>query len=245
MTSQSNTHRQVLVIGASSAIAKALIDTLLDDETVSHIYGVSGQAQTIKHYRYTAIQTDYCEQNIKKITSDLKELPGYFSDVFICNGVLHSDQFMPEKKLEDINQNQLSQLLTSNTVIPMLWIQHLITLCKSEHTCHIVVLSARVGSISDNRLGGWYSYRMSKAALNMGLKTAAIEYARRAKNIKLVAFHPGTTDTPLSKPFQNNLAEGQLFTPSFVARSLLTILSNTRPDGTLSYIDWAGKPIHW
>ncbi|OUL58250.1 hypothetical protein [Pseudoalteromonas ulvae] len=125
MTSQSNTHRQVLVIGASSAIAKALIDTLLDDETVSHIYGVSGQAQTIKHYRYTAIQTDYCEQNIKKITSDLKELPGYFSDVFICNGVLHSDQFMPEKKLEDINQNQLSQLLTSNTVIPMLWIQHL------------------------------------------------------------------------------------------------------------------------
>ena len=245
MISQNNTDKHVLVIGASSAIAKALIDSLIDDETVSHIYGVSGQAQAITHYRYTAIQTDYCEQNTKQIINDLKELPGYFSDVFICNGILHTEQFMPEKKLEDINHNQLTQLLTSNTFIPMLWVQHLITLCKSEFPCNIVVLSARVGSISDNRLGGWYSYRMSKAALNMGLKTAAIEYARRAKNIKLVAFHPGTTDTPLSKPFQSNLPEGQLFTPQFVARSLLTILSNTTPDGTLSYIDWAGKPIHW
>ena len=107
------------------------------------------------------------------------------------------------------------------------------------------MFSARVGSIEDNRLGGWYSYRASKAALNMMLKSTAIEFARRSKNIKLIAFHPGTTDTTLSEPFQKNVPVGKLFQPSFVAQQLLSILEDVSVDGRASFLDWKGNDIDW
>ena len=94
-------------------------------------------------------------------------------------------------------------------------------------------------------LGGWYSYRASKAALNMMLKTATIELARRAKNIKIIAFHPGTTDTPLSKPFQKNVPANKLFSSDFVAQQLLQIVEESVIDGELSYLDWQGEAINW
>ena len=102
-----------------------------------------------------------------------------------------------------------------------------------------------VGSISDNRLGGWYSYRTSKAALNMLLKSAVIELNRRLKSVKLIAFHPGTTDSPLSKPFQKNVPKGKLFSPDFVANALIDITHHAQIDGKLSFLDWQGKTIDW
>ena len=95
----------------------------------------------------------------------------------------------------------MQQVFHANTIIPALWLKTLRPLLTGNKSCHMVS-SARVGSINDNRMGGWYSYRASKAALNMLLKTAAIEYARRAKNVKLIAFHPGTTDTSYRNPFK-------------------------------------------
>lgn len=114
-----------------------------------------------------------------------------------------------------------------------------------KNECKFVFLSARVGSISDNKLGGWYSYRSSKAALNMLLKSAAIELKRTFKNVKLIAFHPGTTDSPLSKPFQKNVPKGKLFTRDFVADALIDITNKTQIDGELSFIDWQGEKIDW
>ena len=109
----------------------------------------------------------------------------------------------------------------------------------------IAVFSARVGSISDNQLGGWYSYRASKAALNMVLKCAAIELARLNPRAKLVAFHPGTTDTNMSKPFQKGVPAEKLFSPDFVASRLLVSLDSIVPDGELAFLDWDGKAIAW
>ena len=106
-------------------------------------------------------------------------------------------------------------------------------------------MSARVGSISDNRLGGWYSYRASKCALNMLLKTSAIELNRKHKNVKLISFHPGTTDTKLSRPFQSSVSRDKLFTPDFVATKLMDLMRKTDVDGELAYLDWAGAPIDW
>ena len=111
--------------------------------------------------------------------------------------------------------------------------------------CQLIIFSARVGSIKDNHAGGWYSYRASKAALNMLLKTTAIEYARRAKQVKLIAFHPVTTDTPLSRPYSANVPEDKLFSPDFVADRLFEILKNLPADGELSFVDWQGKSIKW
>jgi len=107
------------------------------------------------------------------------------------------------------------------------------------------VFSARVGSTSDNRLGGWYSYRASKAALNSLLKSFAVEYARRLKNVKLIAFHPGTVDTDLSKPFQASVPEQNLFSAVFVADQLAEIMASADLDGQLSYLDWDGKSIQF
>lgn len=127
----------------------------------------------------------------------------------------------------------------------MLWLKHLTPLLNGKNMCKITFFSARVGSISENKLGGWYSYRASKAGLNMLLKSAAVELSRRAKNIKLISFHPGTTNTPLSKPFQKNVPQGKLFTSQFVAEQLLGIVDNSEVDGEVSYLDWKGELIGW
>jgi NAD(P)-dependent dehydrogenase (short-subunit alcohol dehydrogenase family) len=129
--------------------------------------------------------------------------------------------------------------------VPALWLKSLLKVLKGSQDCIVAALSARVGSIGDNHLGGWYAYRASKSALNMILKTAAIEYGRRAKNVKLIAFHPGTTDTELSKPFQAAVPKEKLFTPSFVAERLAMIMDEAVVDGELSYLDWKGQAIDW
>jgi NAD(P)-dependent dehydrogenase (short-subunit alcohol dehydrogenase family) len=167
------------------------------------------------------------------------------SRVFICHGILHSNDFQPEKRLEDFSAKAFTEVITANTVTPMLWLKHLTPFISGKYICKIVIFTARVGSISDNKLGGWYSYRASKAAMNMLIKSAAVELARRAKGIKLISFHPGTTDTPLSKPFQKNVPEDKLFTAEFVAKQLLIIVEKTPINGEASFLDWQGKNIPW
>ena len=170
---------------------------------------------------------------------------GTISRVCICNGILHNESVWPEKRLEELNTNNLLEVFTINTVTPLLWLKSLLDLVKAKDDCVITVFNARIGSIGDNRSGGWYSYRASKAALNMLLKTAAIEYARRAKNVKLISFHPGTTDTALSKPFQGSVKKENLFTPDFVAEHLVQIMNKQNVDGELSFVDWENKAIAW
>lgn len=234
-----------LVIGSSSSIAKAITEQFIQQENCQRIFTVSRQPSSFNSQKITPFLTDYSEASIAQICNSLTKLSENLTHVIVCNGILHNSQFMPEKKLADINQEQLSQVYHVNAIIPVLWLSHLAPLLESGHTIKIAVFSARIGSISDNRMGGWYSYRASKAALNMLLQTSAIEYARRAPNVKLIAFHPGTTDTPLSKPFQRSVAKEKLFTPDFVAERLLSIMESTPADQTVSYLDWDNQPISW
>ncbi|WP_192022112.1 SDR family NAD(P)-dependent oxidoreductase [Shewanella sp. WPAGA9] len=210
-------------------------------------------------------------ENIARVCLVLSSIKGHITKVFICNGRLHSlnnqmsvhthnpqaskspenqqiepsTVLSPEKRLEDITPASMLSVFQSNTLVPMMWLQHLVKLVNGKQACIISVLSARVGSISENQLGGWYSYRASKAALNMLIKTSAIEYARRAKNTKLIAFHPGTTDTELSKPFQANVPEGKLFTADFVAQQLLTIHQGIEFNNQAEFLDWQGQTVQW
>ncbi len=152
------------------------------------------------------------------------------------------------KKLEEINSDYFNQLMHSNALIPMFCLQSIMPLLSHKTHCTITALSARVGSINDNQLGGWYTYRASKAALNMLFKSAAVEFARRAKNSKLVLFHPGTTDSALSKPFQKNVAPEKLFTAEFVAKQLFELTNHNLDlalNGEPAYIDWQGRCIPW
>ena len=213
---------------------------------------------SINHQHFNC---DYQQASIEQCVTDIAAIAGNVTRIVMCNGILHSKNqqistkepgLMPEKRIEDIDAHSLEQLFYANSIVPMLWLSALTPLLSqprhkvsAEQKCVISILSARVGSISDNRLGGWYGYRASKAALNMLIKTTAVEYARRLKRVKLIAFHPGTTDTPLSKPFQANVPQGKLFTPAFVASQLQQIMDNSEPNGEASYLDWQGEPINW
>ncbi|WP_392340927.1 SDR family NAD(P)-dependent oxidoreductase [Moritella marina] len=245
---------QTLIIGANSVIAKAIAAKLQTDTEVGLIVisrdlsCYSGMCnEQINKITVPDYQSSSIEQAIIGITQCDQALINQapITQVFICNGVLHNAQLKPEKRLEDFSAQAFQQVMQINALIPMLWIQQLTPILTGNTPCTLTVFSARVASISDNHLGGWYSYRASKAALNMLLKTAAIELFRRAKNIKLIAFHPGTTDTPLSKPFQQNVPADKLFTSDFVAAQLLNIVENIELDGEASYLDWQGKSITW
>ena len=247
--------RCALVIGASSAIAQALIDQLLSNDelvvyAISRSFPVDFTDRMRDQKRLHLLECDYSPVQLSEIVESIKATSLPCVKVFICNGVLHNHSFLPEKKIEQFSADTFQQVMHVNAVVPGLWLQQLITLLKHTLPCVVVVFSARVGSISDNRAGGWYSYRASKAALNMLVKTAAIEYARRAKNVRLIVFHPGTTDTKLSQPFQSNVAPEKLFTPEFVATQLLSLikplaLENHVFDHQASFIDWQGKEIDW
>ncbi|MEK7258577.1 MAG: SDR family NAD(P)-dependent oxidoreductase [Pseudomonadota bacterium] len=240
---------KALVIGAGSAIARALISALGQQHTVDHIVAVSrstsesaSDPEVVGSVPVSHITCDYSSAAISEVAAQLSRP---FSHVFICTGVLHSDHIKPEKRLEDIAEAPMAELLRINSILPAIWLQALLPAIKNSPRCVFTVFSARVGSISDNRKGGWYSYRASKAALNMIIKTAAIEYARRAPGVKLLAFHPGTVDTDLSRPFHKSVPAEKLFSPDFVAQQLLSITAALPVDGEASYLDWAGETITW
>lgn len=239
----------VLVIGASSKIAVALIKSLSAENNSLEIVAVSRQLNSLESEKFdnnvNLVQSDYSEKSIRDICERLKPLNGRVSHVFICNGILHDSTISPEKRIDDISEDSLHGVFQVNAVIPMLWVKHLKPILVGKGECVVTAFSARIGSIEDNRRGGWYSYRASKAALNMLLKTAAIEYARIAKGVRFLVFHPGTTDTPLSKPFQKFVSEDKLFTPEFVAQRLLDLTRQEVSDNRIQFLDWDGKSITW
>jgi len=160
-------------------------------------------------------------------------------------GVLHDSSLgvFPEKRLEDLKWSSFESLMRINAFSNALLLQYLLPKYKKDQPTYFAALSARVGSISDNRIGGWYSYRASKAALNQLLKTASIETKRRHPQLILAALHPGTTDTDLSKPFQANVPAEKLFTPQFVAERLMSVLMGLTPEDSGGFFAWDGQSI--
>jgi NAD(P)-dependent dehydrogenase (short-subunit alcohol dehydrogenase family) len=238
-----------LVLGASGGLAQAIIRELMADADIDTVIAVSRNPAP-EHFSTGPvtpiwIETEYSEPAMAAVVEQLQSFSGRITRVVICHGILHGDSLWPEKRLEDISAESLQTVFQANTVVPVLWLKLLHRLLKSKQRCVVAALSARVGSIGDNHLGGWYAYRSSKAALNMMLRTLAIEYGRRVKNVKIISFHPGTTDTALSKPFQASVPSDKLFTPAFVAERLCGIMAEAEIDGQLSYLDWDNKAIPW
>jgi len=234
-----------LVMGAGGAIGQALVEHFLNANHHQRVIAISRSAAKLEHPRLRWIQTTYDESAIAAVIDSLSEFKGRFDKVCICHGILHGDQMFPEKRMEEINLTMMQTIFHANTIVPALWLKSLGKLLVGAVPCKVACFSARVGSTGDNRLGGWYSYRASKAALNSLMKTFAIEYARRAKNVKLIAFHPGTVNTGMSKPFHGTVPEGKLFEPDYVANCLSEVMDKVDIDGELSYLDYAGKQIAW
>jgi NAD(P)-dependent dehydrogenase (short-subunit alcohol dehydrogenase family) len=223
---------RALIIGSTGTIGSAFMELLQDKPICSEVVGLS---------RQSPYPIDY--QNPDSIETAAKSLldAGPFQLIINTIGVLHTDHWMPEKRLDDLNPDQLIELMKINAIGPALTIRHFSKLLDPNHSV-MVTLSAKVGSIEDNRLGGWYSYRASKAALNMLIKTAAIELARSKPNTALIALHPGTVNSRLSKPFRGE----QIGRPPVDAASdMLQVIESLNQEDSGSFISYSGERLPW
>ncbi|MBV7316995.1 SDR family NAD(P)-dependent oxidoreductase [Shewanella sp. NIFS-20-20] len=241
--------KATLMIGANSAIAIAASRRLIaQGQRVISISRCPPPLTDLHHYN-----CDYSDESIMDCCLKISKLGITLNRIFHFNGMLHQGNHGPEKQLSQCQRDWFNQCMSINAFQPLMWLQQLQPLCHPAHACVFYALSARLASISDNQLGGWYSYRASKAALNMLMKTAAIEVARRQPKLGIVLWHPGTTDSPLSRPFQTNVAKDKLFTPAFSASQLLKLAETSLqqltqgewPTGQAQFIDWQGEPISW
>ncbi|WP_133469771.1 SDR family NAD(P)-dependent oxidoreductase [Paraglaciecola marina] len=239
-----------LVIGASGGIGSELVSQLIQSNLYHQVHAVSRTlpSEPLREVCYHKVDSED-EGNIASLCQSLRAQNIQFTLAISCIGALHgvNDEHpvTPEKRLEDINSRNLDFYFATNAIIPAIWLKNVERLLKGKQAAKLVFLSARVGSINDNELGGWYGYRASKAALNMLIKTAQVELKRRAKNVTLVSYHPGTVDTNLSKPFQSNVPQGKLFTADFTVSQLLNMLLDLTTEDAPHYLDWQGKTISW
>ena len=163
--------------------------------------------------------------------------------VIVATGILFDGNITPEKSLRELSAKKFLRLFEINTILPALIAKHFLPKLNKQDRSIFAAISARVGSVSDNKLGGWYSYRASKSGLNMIIKNAAIEINRQNKNAIIVGLHPGTVDSNLSKPFQGNVPDGKLFTPDYSVKRLLDVLGNLTPESSGRCFSWDGKEV--
>lgn len=180
--------------------------------------------------------------DIQTAILQLPELPDYFVST---SGLLWTPTQGPEKRLAELNPEHLWQSMSANTLAPMAALQALQQRMTRQSQLRALVLTAKVGSISDNRLGGWYSYRASKAMTHMLLKNTAIEWQRQHPKASLGAYHPGTTDTALSQPFQSRVPAEQLKTPQAAAQCLYQVIQTLTPELSGRFWHWDGTELPW
>jgi NAD(P)-dependent dehydrogenase (short-subunit alcohol dehydrogenase family) len=161
----------------------------------------------------------------------------------VTTGMLHNTQQRPERALKELDPTALARSFAINTIAPAIVAKHLIPKMPRDRRAVFAVLGARVGSIGDNRTGGWHGYRASKAALVMLIKNIAIEAARSRPETIIVTLHPGTVDTAMSKPFQSNVAAEKLFTPEASAEQLLHVINRLTPTDSGGHFAWDGSRI--
>ena len=221
--------KKALLIGANGTIGSALATAMRENYEL---------------HTLSREQTDYSEKSLELIAKRLKE-KGSFSLIICCVGVLHNEKVSPEKRLGQLNEASLSEYFRVNTIIPALCLRFFQTLLDKQAPSQFTFLSAMVGSIGDNSLGGWYGYRSSKAALNMMIKTASIEVKRTNKMAALAVIHPGTTIGPLSKPFSAGVSKDNYYTPEQSAQRILNVSESLTPEQTGGFFNWSGTHLPW
>lgn len=246
MTILAHLHKptRAAIVGASGGIGRALATQLAEAPACETLYAFGRTAPNLDQRNVVARALDYADPSgIERAAKELAE-GGPLDLVIVATGILHrAGAVQPEKSMAELNAGQMAEVLSVNTIGPTMVAKHFLPLMRGDSRTVFAALSARVGSISDNRLGGWLSYRVSKAALNMALKTLAIEQARKRPQCLVVGLHPGTVKTELSRPFTRSKPEHKLFTPERAARQLLEVIGGLRADASGSIFAWDGKPI--
>ena len=236
--------KKVAIIGSSGAIGNAVAEILLDDDGIETIYKFSRNdpkenSDRVKNLLLDIEDEESIKNCIKNLPEDIK-----FDLIFVATGILHNNNdIFPEKSIKDINQSKLEKVLLVNTIGPTLVGKYFIPHLRKDSKSIFAFLSARVGSISDNKLGGWYSYRASKTALNQIIKNFSIEVRRSNPNAIFIGLQPGTVKSFLSKPFEKNVRPENLFTPEYSATKMLEVIDNLSLEDTGKVYAWDGEEI--
>ena len=235
----------VAVIGATGGIGSALVALLGGDERVAVVHALSREPGYPVEGNVWHCPIDITEEATIRNAAERLTAAAPLDLVIVATGILHSDDIAPEKTMRNLDARALAEVYAINAIAPAVLGKHFLPHMQRNGKSVFAVLSARVGSIADNRLGGWAAYRASKAALNMLLKTLAIEHARNRPESIIAALHPGTVDTRLSKPFQGNVRRGGLFTPDVAAGYLLEVINDLQPNHTGGFFAWDGTAIEY
>ncbi len=245
--------KNILIIGAGGGIGQAFTQLFLTQG--KQVIASVREPEAKKHASLRRLQQSHRDQlslytmditqqeSIEQCFSSIASVTDRLHLILNCSGLLHSASVQPEKRLEEANQTQLFESFAVNSIGPLLIARYALPLLRHDEISILATLSARVGSISDNRLGGWYGYRASKAAQNMITKTVAIELKRRSPSSICVGLHPGTVDTGLSKPFQSGVSATQLKTPDESVAHLSKVLDQLQPHDSGKVFAWDGIEI--
>ncbi|MEM7721750.1 MAG: SDR family NAD(P)-dependent oxidoreductase [Pseudomonadota bacterium] len=216
-----------LIIGASGGIGAALAD---------HLAAAGGEVLRLSRSGDGLDVTDGAS-----VSRAFGGVTGEFDRVIVASGILAPDGGAPEKSLDAVEAETMARVMAVNAVGPALILKELPRLLPRDRVCRVAVLTARVGSIGDNKMGGWYAYRASKAAANQVVHTAAIEIGRKRKQAVVVALHPGTVATP----FTENYPGHKKVPASEAAANLIGVLDGLTPAQSGGFFDWAGQEVPW
>lgn len=247
---------EVLVLGASGGIGREFTRQLLAEPAVGRVWAGARRADAGGLTALAGAHPGRLERLPVDVTreADLAAMAERIGGatrrlhlVINAFGLLHDEAqgLWPEKRLEDVRAERLEASFRVNAFAPVLVAKHVLPLLAHRERAVFASLSARVGSIGDNRLGGWYAYRAAKAAQNMLTRGLAVELGRRAPSAICLALHPGTTDSPLSAPFQARVPEGRLFTAAFAVERLLGVIDGARRGHSGRFFGWDGEEIPW
>ncbi|WP_237067266.1 SDR family NAD(P)-dependent oxidoreductase [Microbulbifer guangxiensis] len=238
---------RILLAGASGGIAVALgveLEKRFPDAelmSVSRSAEAPGEISPARH-----LQADLTDPAaVEDVRAFIQDGDGPPDWVICCCGILHTGEHGPEKALDQCEEDWLLESMRVNVVTHMHLAKALAPVLKPSRPLVWASLSAKVGSIGDNQLGGWYSYRMSKAALNMFIRNLSIEWGRRLDHCCVVAVHPGTTDTALSEPFQKNIPEDKLYSADTSAERIVDVLAGLDQERNGKLLFWDGEVLPW
>jgi len=237
--------KHILVFGGGGTIGSAILSQLATTFPADQITGVSRRPLATGHAS-SHVRLHACDYSSEDALSDFSAFYesqyNHVDQVIITTGVLTATTDTPEKNAQQITEAELLENIRINAVIPALIFKHFFQILARSSAPRFGALSARIGSISDNRLGGWYAYRMAKSALNMFIKTASLELKRKNKQSVVVGLHPGTVRTKFSEKFINN-ATKNCFTPEAAASQLLDVFAALRPAQSGGCFAWDGSEI--
>lgn len=243
-----------LIIGATQGIGMGFVQKLISDERINKIYATYRNPDSAaelcalaeKSEKLTCLSLDITQEaQIQECADKIRADANKLHLVINCVGVLHEENLQPEKSLRSINSENLLHYFQVNSIGSVLLAKHLIPLFKHSERSIFASISAKVGSIGDNQLGGWYGYRASKTALNMFMRNIAIEYKRTCPKAVVIALHPGTTDTRLSRPFQRNVPPEKLFSVNRTVSQLLSVMEQVKDEDSGEFFSWDGSRLPW